>query len=144
MRIRKELQEMIFDPPPGCSAGPLKDDLLRWQGTIRGPDDSPYEGGIFGLDIEFPPDYPFRPPNIKFTTRIYHPNVDRRGSISLDILGSEWSPALTIAKVLLSILSLLCDPNLNEPLVPKIAKRYTRNRKAYDHLARKWTQKYAM
>jgi len=72
-----------------------------------GPPDSPYEGGVFFLDINFPQDYPFKPPNVRFTTKIYHCNVNDQGGICLDILKGEWSPALTISKVLLSICSLL-------------------------------------
>jgi hypothetical protein len=60
--------------------------------------DSPYSGGVFFLSIYFPTDYPWKPPHITFTTRIYHPNIDSNGRISLDILGSHWCPALTIPK----------------------------------------------
>ena len=64
-----------------------------------GPPDSPYQGGVFFLTIHFPTDYPFKPPKVAFTTRIYHPNINSNGSICLDILRSQWSPALTISKV---------------------------------------------
>lgn len=60
--------------------------------------DSPYQGGVFFLTIHFPTDYPFKPPKVAFTTRIYHPNINSNGSICLDILRSQWSPALTISK----------------------------------------------
>lgn len=63
-----------------------------------GPPDSPYQGGVFFLTIHFPTDYPFKPPKVAFTTRIYHPNINSNGSICLDILRSQWSPALTISK----------------------------------------------
>ena len=107
----------LKDPPASCSAGPVGDDLFHWSATIMGPDDSPYSGGVFFLNIHFPSDYPFKPPKITFTTRIYHPNINSNGSICLDILKDQWSPALTISKVLLSICSLLCDPNPDDPLV---------------------------
>nr|XP_058917333.1 ubiquitin-conjugating enzyme E2 D2 isoform X7 [Kogia breviceps] len=93
-----------------------------------GPNDSPYQGGVFFLTIHFPTDYPFKPPKVAFTTRIYHPNINSNGSICLDILRSQWSPALTISKVLLSICSLLCDPNPDDPLVPEIARIYKTDR----------------
>jgi len=143
-RIKKELEDLKRDPPAQCSAGPVGDDLFHWQATIMGPPDSPYQGGVFFLTIHFPTDYPFKPPKVAFTTRIYHPNINSNGSICLDILRSQWSPALTISKVLLSICSLLCDPNPDDPLVPEIARIYKTDREKYNELAREWTRKYAM
>lgn len=143
-RINKELQDLGRDPPAQCSAGPVGDDLFYWQATIMGPPDSPYQGGVFFLTIHFPTDYPFKPPKVAFSTRIYHPNINSNGSICLDILRAQWSPALTISKVLLSICSLLCDPNPDDPLVPEIARIYKTDREKYNELAREWTRKYAM
>lgn len=143
-RINKELQDMSKDPPSGCSAGPVGDDMFHWQASIMGPPDSPYQGGVFFLTIHFPTDYPFKPPKVAFTTRIYHPNINSNGSICLDILRSQWSPALTISKVLLSICSMLTDPNPDDPLVPEIAKMYKTDRVRYNQLAKEWTSKYAM
>ena len=94
----QELQDLGRDPPAQCSAGPVGDDLFHWQATIMGPPESPYQGGVFFLTIHFPTDYPFKPPKVAFTTRIYHPNINSNGSICLDILRSQWSPALTISK----------------------------------------------
>ncbi|KAK2530780.1 hypothetical protein Q9233_005999 [Columba guinea] len=123
-----ELSDLQRDPPAHCSAGPVGDDLFHWQATIMGPPDSAYQGGVFFLTVHFPTDYPFKPPKIAFTTKIYHPNINSNGSICLDILRSQWSPALTVSKgkltVLLSICSLLCDPNPDDPLVPDIAQIY--------------------
>ena len=108
-----------------------------------GPADSPFAGGVFKLSIHFPSDYPFKPPKVNFDTRIYHPNVNSSGVICLDILKDQWSPALTISKVLLSILSLLTDPNPDDPLWPEVAHQYKTNRLAYDLTAREWTGMYA-
>ncbi|GBL93542.1 Ubiquitin-conjugating enzyme E2 2 [Araneus ventricosus] len=143
-RISRELKDLRRDPPDLCSAGPVGDDLFKWQATIMGPPDSPYQGGIFCLTIHFPPDYPFKPPKVSFSTKIYHPNIDDDGFICLDILKSQWSPALTIPKVLLSICSLLSDPNPDDPLHTDIAKIYETDREKYNQLARNWTEKYAM
>ncbi|XP_038641079.1 ubiquitin-conjugating enzyme E2 D4-like isoform X1 [Chiloscyllium punctatum] len=143
-RILKEYQDLERDPPALCSAGPVGDDYFHWQATIMGPSDSPYQGGVFFLNIHFPSDYPFKPPKVSFTTKIYHPNINSNGSICLDILRSQWSPALTLSKVLLSICSLLCDPNPDDPLVPEIAHTYKSDREKYNKLARDWTNKYAM
>jgi len=109
-----------------------------------GPENSPYAGGVFFLSIHFPTDYPFKPPKVNFITRIYHPNINSNGSICLDILRDQWSPALTISKVLLSICSMLTDPNPDDPLVPAIATQYKNERKVYDSTAAEWTRKYAV
>lgn len=144
-RIQKELIDLGKDPPANCSAGPIDEkDQYHWQATIMGPDDSPYAGGVFFLNIHFPTDYPFKPPKCNFTTRIYHPNINSNGSICLDILKDQWSPALTISKVLLSISSLLNDPNPDDPLVPEIAHIYKSDKTKYEATAREWTRKYAM
>ena len=82
--------------------------------TIIQSTGSPYAGGVYFLDIHFPPDYPFKPPKLTFRTRIYHCNINSNGQICLDILKDQWSPALTISKVLLSICSLLTDANPSE------------------------------
>ena len=143
-RVRKELREIQKDTPSNCSAGPETDDLFDWAAVIMGPQGSVYQGGVFRLRIRFPPDYPFKPPKITFQTKIYHPNVNEKGGICLDILKDQWSPALTVSKVLLSISSLLTDPNPDDPLVPDIAKLYLTNRVEYNRVAREWVQKYAM
>ena len=143
-RIGHELAEISLDPPRYCSAGPKDDDnMYDWVATMRGPEGSPYENGTFFLDIHFPNDYPFKPPKVTFRTRVYHCNVTSSGQICLDILKDQWSPALTISKVLLSIGSLLTDANPSDPLVQSIATEYVHNRERHDQTAREWVQKYA-
>ncbi|EMS63383.1 Ubiquitin-conjugating enzyme E2 28 [Triticum urartu] len=154
-RILKELKDLQRDPPTSCSAGPVAEDMFHWQATIMGPSESPYAGGVFLVTIHFPPDYPFKPPKVAFKTKVFHPNINSNGSICLDILKEQWSPALTVSKlhvyltspyfqVLLSICSLLTDPNPDDPLVPEIAHMYKSDRAKYESTARSWTQKYAM
>ncbi|KAI5059346.1 hypothetical protein GOP47_0025665 [Adiantum capillus-veneris] len=143
-RILKELQDIRKDPPASGSAGPIDENLFHWNATIMGPSDSPFSGGIFSIDVLFPPDYPFKPPKVHFTTKVFHPNINETGSICLDILKDQWSPALTISKVLLSITSLLTDPNPHDPLVPEIAHMYKYARAEYEETAKAWTQKHAM
>lgn len=124
--------------------------------------DSPYSGGVFFLSITFPTDYPFKPPKVSFSTKIYHPNINANGSICLDILRDQWSPALTISKGTCEAtypspaVDLLdahwyvfrhgsrSDPNPDDPLVPDIAHLYKTDRAAYENTAREWTRKYVV
>ena len=131
------------DPPPSIAAGPIKNDIFHWQATIMGPGDTPYQGGVFFLDIRFPKDYPFNPPKCTLTTKIYHPNINNDGDICLDILKDQWFPGFTIDKVLLSIQSFFTDPDVDDPLVPEIATMYITNRRQYEYNAIEWTRKYA-
>lgn len=142
-RIQKELADITLDPPPNCSAGPKGDNLYEWVSTILGPPGSVYETGVFILDIHFTADYPFKPPRVTFKTRIYHCNINSQGHICLDILKDNWSPALTISKVLLSICSLLTDCNPADPLVGSIAQQFLTQKAEHDRLARLWTKRFA-
>jgi ubiquitin-conjugating enzyme E2 D/E len=143
-RIQKELKDFKKDPFVGCSAGPIGNDFTQWNATIVGPEGTPYAGGVFHLKIDFPLDYPFKPPKLKFETPIYHCNINSEGGICLDILKNHWSPALTIGKVLLSLMSLLSDANPGDPLVPNIAHIYKNDRAKHDRTAMEYTRKHAM
>ncbi|KAJ4749273.1 Ubiquitin-conjugating enzyme family protein [Rhynchospora pubera] len=123
-RILKELKDLQKDPPTSCSAGPAGEDMFHWQATIMGPPDSPYSGGVFLVNIHFPPDYPFKPPKVAFKTKVFHPNINSNGSICLDILKEQWSPALTISKedkgrktncISTGLVVNLLAPNRSEP-----------------------------
>lgn len=143
-RLTKELYILNRDHKDEFSISPSKDDPLRWIVKIKGPDDSPYQRGIFFILIRFPTDYPFKPPTVSFTTKIYHPNISRDGRIFVDMLDSRWSPAFTIDKVLMSINILLCEPNTDDPVEPEIAHVYKTDRAKYNRLAAEWTRKYAI
>lgn len=147
-RIKKELDE-IGQASKGdtqnlvYSVSPIKDNLFEWEGYIFGPTGSPYQHGAFKIKIDYPSNYPFKPPKVMFKTKIYHPNIGPSGAICLDILKDKWSPALTIVKVLMSISSLLTEPNPDDPLEPSSAQVLKENPKAFEHTARQWTQLYA-
>jgi ubiquitin-conjugating enzyme E2 D/E len=144
-RIKKELEELQKNPPENCSAGLIAaNDIYQWQATIMGPEGSPYHGGLFYLKINLSTDYPFKAPKISFVTKIYHCNVNVNGAICLDILKDKWSPALTISKALLSICSLMDDPNPNDPLVHEIAELLIKDKAKHDANAREMTIQYAM
>eukprot|EP01113_Clastostelium_recurvatum_P047699 TRINITY_DN8552_c1_g1_i2.p2 TRINITY_DN8552_c1_g1~~TRINITY_DN8552_c1_g1_i2.p2 ORF type:complete len:111 (-),score=14.87 TRINITY_DN8552_c1_g1_i2:110-442(-) len=109
-----------------------------------GPVNSPYEGGIFSLDIHLHSDYPAKPPKVVFRTPIYHCNINSKGAICLDVLDDAWSPELGIHDILLCIFTLLSEPNPHDPLVGSIAKQLMTNKKAHDDTARRRTQQHAM
>ena len=142
-RIKSELSDFAANNIPNISARPISDDNIKWEGTIIGPEDTPYFGGLFNLDITLPSDYPYKPPIIKMKTKIYHPNINDEGTICLDILKDQWSPALTLTKVLLSISSLLAEPNPNDPLAPDVARIYLNDIKSFNKKARDFTERYA-
>jgi ubiquitin-conjugating enzyme E2 D/E len=142
-RLKKELKDIKKSPPSNCSAGLVGSNLMHWSATIHGPAETAYEGGIFELDIQFSQDYPFTAPKVKFTTKIFHPNINSGGEICLDILKTEWSPVLSISSLLLSICSLLIDPNSDDPLNIEAAKLYIDSRVEYDMTVRDYVNKYA-
>lgn len=142
-RIQREAADLEKEELEFIHLEPSEEDICLWRGNIKGPEGSVYEGGIFDFEIQLPPDYPFSAPKIIFKTRIYHMNISEHGNICIDILKHNWSPALSLFKVMLSLSSLLTDPNPKDPLVPSIATQYRRNRHLHDSTARQWTMMYA-
>lgn len=142
-RINRETKNLSTDPPPGISGSPRADNYRYFDVAIEGPPGTPYQGGIFQLELFLPEEYPLEPPKVRFITRIYHPNIDRIGRICLDILKKSWTPALNIRTTLLSIQSLLCEPNPEDPLDTAIAEHWTRNKADAEQTAREWTRLYA-
>ncbi|KAI8328870.1 ubiquitin-conjugating enzyme/RWD-like protein [Choanephora cucurbitarum] len=143
-RIQKELADLTKNPPHGVSAEPIEEDMFHWQGILEGPQGTPYQGGRFKLDITFSADYPFKPPKIKFVTKIYHPNIDDDGSICVDLLKPDiWKPATKIVNVLQALSSLLQTPNPDDALVASIAEIYNSNRPKFNKIAKEYVEKYA-
>ncbi|KAF7699574.1 Ubiquitin-conjugating enzyme E2 D2B [Cucumispora dikerogammari] len=146
-RINHDLKE-IRDLNAGKEEVPFfaepinPNDITVWRAVLFGPAGTPYEGGTFYLVINIPSGYPFDPPKFQFKTRIFHCNIND-GEICLDILKGNWSAALSISKVLLSISSLLSDPNPASPLNSYAGELYAKDRKAYNAKALEWTKAYA-
>jgi ubiquitin-conjugating enzyme E2 D/E len=142
-RLAKEYKQLQNEPIQNISAGLIDDNLFEWEAVIIGPTETPYEGGVFKLQISIPSNYPYKPPNIIFKTKVYHPNINTAGNICLDILKSQWSPALSISKTLLSICSLLSEPNPNDPLMHDIAVQLKNSPEEFHKTAKNWTAIYA-
>ncbi|CEP22004.1 K10580 ubiquitin-conjugating enzyme E2 N [Cyberlindnera jadinii] len=129
-RIIKETERLVSDPVPGITAVPSEENLRYFNVTIEGPDQSPYEGVVA--------------PKVRFLTKIYHPNIDKLGRICLDVLKNNWSPALQIRTILLSIQALLAAPNPNDPLANDVAEAWLQHETQAIETAREWTKKYAV
>lgn len=122
-RLQSELMGLMMEPVPGIAAFPNGDSLTTWTGTLSPDDDSVYAGCVFKLGLSFPGNYPLVPPSVRFMTRVWHPNVDYpSGAICLDLLKDTWSPSLTVRTLLISILSLLDEPNNASPLNGEAAR----------------------
>mmetsp|Transcript_45933 Transcript_45933/g.117457 ORF Transcript_45933/g.117457 Transcript_45933/m.117457 type:complete len:179 (-) Transcript_45933:302-838(-) len=121
-RLQSELMGLMMSAEPGISAFPDGDNIFSWLGTVKGGADTVYEGLSYKLSLKFPADYPFKPPHVKFETPCFHPNVDQYGNICLDILKEKWSPAYSVKTLLVSLQSLLGEPNNDSPLNGYAAK----------------------
>lgn len=117
-RLQQELMQIMMSAgdSEGVSAFPEGDDLMHWTGTINGSKGTVYEGLEYKLSIEFPQDYPMKAPTVKFVTPCFHPNVDQHGNICLDILKEKWAASYSVKTLLISLQSLLSDPNVDSPL----------------------------
>jgi len=142
-RIIKETQRLMADPVPGISAVPDEQNARYFHVIVSGPEGSPFEGGVFRLELFLPEEYPMSAPKVRFVTKIYHPNIDKLGRICLDILKDKWSPALQIRTVLLSIQALLSAPNPEDPLNNEVADQWKTDEAEAIKTAREWTKRYA-
>lgn len=142
LRLLSDLKAIKQEPPEGCSASPASEDnLFVWNATVFGPDDTPWEGGIFSLRITFGERYPDKPPRVRFTSEVFHPNVYQDGTLCMDIIQDQWSPCHNICTLLTSVQSLLTDPNCQSPANPEAAHCYNSDRTAYNKRVRRLAQK---
>ncbi|KAK3705394.1 hypothetical protein LTR37_013367 [Vermiconidia calcicola] len=146
-RIMKELAEVRTTPPQGCTIE-LGDEnnFNSWDVTMEGPSDSPYSGGKFKILVTLPKEYPFKPPTVSFTTKIYHPNVsnDNKGSICLGMLrADEWKPPNKISDVLKLVRAVLAAPQPDDAVEAGIADQAKNDKKGFEKTAQDWTKKYA-
>lgn len=142
LRLMSDLRQIRTEPPEGCSASPLSEEnLFVWSATIFGPDETPWEGGVFSLRLTFGDQYPGKPPRVRFTTDVFHPNVYADGTLCLDIIQDNWSPCHNVCSVLTSIQSLLTDPNPASPANQEAAHMWSTDKAAYNKRVRRAAQK---
>nr|CAG4644321.1 EOG090X0DZY [Lepidurus arcticus] len=139
-RLQQELMTLMMAGDPSVSAFPEGDNLFNWVGTIQGPSSTVYENLKYKLALQFPNGYPYRPPTVRFITPCFHPNVDSHGNICLDILKDKWSALYDVRTILISIQSLLGEPNNDSPLNVQAAELWC-NQIAYKkHLLEKYQE----
>ena len=149
-RITKEFEDFQktqadADVKYGVSASLVGNDITHWKGIVKGPEGTSYDGGTFIVDIQIPPDYPYKPPKMKFDTLVWHPNVSSQtGAICLDILKDEWSPALTIRTALISLQALMCSPEPDDPQDAQVAAQYKNSPQQFHATAKQWTEQHAL
>ncbi|KAJ7752553.1 ubiquitin-conjugating enzyme/RWD-like protein [Mycena metata] len=144
-RVNKEIADCKNDKTSNIRIDLVDSSPFHLKGSFPGPEDTPYQGGLFEVDIVIPDSYPFQPVKMKFITKVYHPNVSSAsGAICLDILKDAWSPVLTLKSTLISLQSLLCSPEPNDPQDAEVAKHYTTSKRSFEETAIYWTKTYAM
>jgi len=143
-RILKELKDNAHSDSDHAILRLVGGNLFHMHAIIEGPQESIYQEGVFHLNLVFPADYPFKPPRVNFITKVYHPNIYKNnGAVCMDILRDAWCPALTTSRILLSIRSLLADPNFDEPLDTYMVDQHKRDPEGYEATVKKWIQCYA-
>ncbi|XP_066589289.1 ubiquitin-conjugating enzyme E2 T-like [Prorops nasuta] len=143
-RLKRELTELIKGSKEGISCCSKNDNMDTLLATIIGPNNSPYNGGTFQVEIKIPDRYPFEPPGLKFLTPIYHPNIDTNGRICMNLLKMPpkggWKPTISLQNLLSAVQLLLLNPNPDDPLMVEIAEEYYSNKSLFDKKARKYTE----
>ncbi|OHT14151.1 Ubiquitin-conjugating enzyme E2 15 [Tritrichomonas foetus] len=148
--LKKQFRELQSDPASGFSAGLVNDDIFKWRVTLIGPPNTPYEGGVFPAVLDFPDDYPNIPPKMKFICPMYHPNIRETGEVCISILhppgediyeyedrSERWLPIHTVESILLSVISMLSDPNCESPENVDAAKTFKNDQREYMRKVRK-------
>ncbi|KAI1115906.1 ubiquitin-conjugating enzyme/RWD-like protein [Nemania sp. NC0429] len=149
-RLLTEYKALSTNCPEGITAGPVsEDDMLVWEALIQGPEGTPFEGGIFPAELKFPADYPLAAPKMTFLGEIFHPNIYPNGVVCISILhppgddpnqyeqpSERWSPIQSVEKILLSVMSMLAEPNDESPANVEAAKMWRENRAEYEQRVR--------
>ncbi|KAI0318352.1 ubiquitin-conjugating enzyme [Amylostereum chailletii] len=142
-RVQKELRDITATPLEDVTIEPLENNLFNWDCSIKAASDSPYRGGVFHFKLEIPDNYPFKAPNVTFTTKIYHPGINEEGSICVPILRDQWKPSITLSTVLAVIQEKVNNPSPEDPFMPDIAAQLKDDKATFLKFARDWTKKHA-
>jgi ubiquitin-conjugating enzyme E2 D len=143
-RLKIEALDLGENPLEWATAEPIEGCLFEWKALVIGPEDSPYQNGVFIVSITIPTSYPFRPPIVTFRTKVYHPNVNTySGAICDHILKEEWRPTMSLRWVLAVIRTLLESPSLDHPLEPEIAREMNEHPETFHKTAKEWTKQFA-
>lgn len=140
-RLMKDLKTVKIDSNRTIFAEPLEDDLMTWTAVILGPETTAFEGGTFSLVLVFPETYPQDPPTIRFLSEMFHPNIYPNGELCLDILSNRWSPSYDVLAILISIQSLLNDPNVKSPANADAAHLFSADSCAYTRKVKESVEK---
>lgn len=144
-RLLKEIERAQQNLPKGIMIETVDDNVFEWKAFIIGPQDTAYAGFIYELRINYPNEYPFKPPKVQFATIMFHPNIaEQTGEICLDILADKWAPGLSGQHVLLSIQSLLAEPNADDPLNPAAATLYKTDKTKFMKKVELYGKEYSM
>ncbi|CAO1419398.1 unnamed protein product [Diamesa hyperborea] len=149
-RLMAEYKQLTLNPPEGIIAGPTNEEnFFEWDALITGPADTAFEGGIFPAKLIFPTDYPLSPPKMRFTCEMFHPNIFTDGRVCISILhapgddplgyelsAERWSPVQSVEKILLSVVSMLAEPNDESGANIDAAKTWRENRDEFNIIAR--------
>ncbi|KAH8090527.1 ubiquitin-conjugating enzyme/RWD-like protein [Filobasidium floriforme] len=143
-RVQKELGDIRKSPNKHIKVEVDESNVTHWDVKLDGPHGTPYQAGTYGMTVDFTNDYPFKPPVLKFTTKMYHPNIDSDGNICIGVLKTEnWKPATKIVSVLDAMYELLGHPNPDDPLVTSIADQYRNDRPSFDKTVKEYINRYA-
>jgi len=154
-RLMAEYKQLTLNPPEGIIAGPIdEENFFEWEALITGPEGTCFEGGVFPARLTFPADYPLSPPKMQFTGEIFHPNIYPDGRVCISILhapgedpmgyessAERWSPVQSVEKVLLSVVSMLAEPNDESGANVDAAKMWREDREQFYKIADRCVRK---
>lgn len=154
-RLMQEYKELTVNPPEGITAGPISEEnFFEWEALISGPPGTAYEGGLFPATLKFPRDYPLNPPKMTFTCEMWHPNIYTNGEVCISILHppgedpnhyesstERWSPVQSVEKILISVISMLAEPNDESGANIEAAKMWRTDRAKFNEIVERTVRK---